>query len=55
MSFYRDRFGHREGEFPIAEDAARRCLALPFFPQLTEGQVGQVADALREVLALTRA
>jgi perosamine synthetase len=54
MSFYRERFGHREGEFPNAEDAGRRSLALPFFPQLTEGEVAQVAEALREVLALTR-
>ena len=55
MSFYRDRFGHREGEFPNAEDAARRCLALPFYPALSEGEVGQVAQALREVLAATPA
>jgi perosamine synthetase len=55
MSFYRERFGHREGQFPNAEDASRRCLALPFFPQLSEGQVAQVAQALTEVLALTRA
>ena len=40
MSFYRQRFGHREGEFPVCEDVARRSLALPFFPQLTEGQIG---------------
>jgi perosamine synthetase len=50
MSFYRERYGHREGEFPVCEDAAARSLALPFFPQLTEGQVHQVADALREVV-----
>jgi perosamine synthetase len=55
MSFYRERFGHREGEFPNAEDAAKRCLALPFFPQLTEGEVAQVTEALREVLAATPA
>jgi perosamine synthetase len=51
MSFYRHRFGHREGEFPVCEDVARRSLALPFFPHLTEGQVAQVTEALREVLA----
>jgi perosamine synthetase len=51
MSFYRQRFGHREGEFPVCEDVARRSLALPFFPQLTEGQVAQVTEALRDVLA----
>ena len=51
MSFYRERFGHREGEFPICEDVARRSLALPFFPELTDGQVERVAVALREVLS----
>ena len=50
MSFYRERFGHREGEFPVCEDVAARSLALPFFPQMTEAQVERVAAALREVL-----
>jgi perosamine synthetase len=54
MSFYRERFGHREGEFPVCEDVSRRSMALPFFPQITEGQVAQVAAALREVLAQAR-
>ena len=39
-SFYRERFGHREGEFPVCEDVARRSLALPFFPGLTDAEVG---------------
>jgi perosamine synthetase len=50
MSFYRERFGHREGEFPVCEDVAARSLALPFFPELTEGEVEQVAAALRDVI-----
>jgi perosamine synthetase len=52
MSFYRERFGHREGEFPVAEDVAARSIALPFFPQMTEGQVARVAAELRAVLAM---
>src|SRR3954449_10157460 len=51
MSFYRERFGHREGEFPVCEDVAARSLALPFFPELTESQVAEVAEALSSVLA----
>jgi perosamine synthetase len=56
FSFYRRRFGHREGEFPVCEDVARRSLALPFYPELTDGQIERVAAALREVVAsaLTR-
>jgi perosamine synthetase len=50
MSFYRETFGHREGEFPVCEDVAARSLALPFFPEMTDGQVERVAQALRRVL-----
>ena len=53
--FYRERFGHRDGEFPVCEDAARRSLALPFFPELTEVEVEQVVTAVREVVTTIRA
>lgn len=38
--------GYREGQFPVAEAAAARSLALPFFPAMTESQVGRVCEAL---------
>jgi perosamine synthetase len=50
MSFYRERFGHREGEFPVCEDVAARSLALPFFPGIEEGQITRVAETLRAAL-----
>jgi perosamine synthetase len=50
MSYYRESFGHREGEFPVCEDVARRSIALPFFPAMSEGQVARVAEELRAVL-----
>jgi len=50
MSFYRERFGHREGEFPVCEDVAARSLALPFFPSLSEEQVARVCQALRAAI-----
>jgi perosamine synthetase len=54
MSFYRERFGHREGEFPVCEDVARRSLALPFFGDLTDGEIERVVGALRDVIAAQR-
>jgi perosamine synthetase len=50
MSFYRERFGHREGEFPVCEDVAARSLALPFFPEMSDAEVERVAGALRGAL-----
>ena len=54
MTFYRERFGHREGEFPVCEDVAARSLALPFFPGLGEGEVARVAEALSAAIAAAR-
>jgi perosamine synthetase len=51
MSFYRERYGHREGEFPVCEVVAARSVALPFFPAMRQHQVERVAEALRTVLA----
>jgi perosamine synthetase len=40
--------GYREGQFPIAEAASARSLALPFFPAMGESQVARVCEALAE-------
>jgi perosamine synthetase len=50
MTYYREAFGHRAGEFPVCEDVAARSVALPFFPGLSESQVERVAVALRAAL-----
>ncbi|GAA1964488.1 DegT/DnrJ/EryC1/StrS family aminotransferase [Kitasatospora viridis] len=39
--------GHRPGEFPQAEAACRRTLALPLYPELTERQLDVVCDLIR--------
>jgi perosamine synthetase len=51
MSFYRERFGHREGQFPVCEDVAGRSVALPFFPEMSGAEVERVAEALAAALA----
>jgi perosamine synthetase len=51
MSFYRERFGYRPGEFPVCEDVAARSLALPFSPASSEREVARVAQGLRAALS----
>jgi perosamine synthetase len=48
--FYRERFGFGEGMFPVAEAAAKRSLALPFYTAMTEEQVERVCGVLAQAL-----
>lgn len=42
--------GYREGQFPAAEEASARSLALPFFPSMSEAQVARVCEELGAAL-----
>jgi len=48
--FIADRYGHREGDFPIAESVSRRTIALPFHNHLSEQDVALVCGTLRAIL-----
>jgi dTDP-4-amino-4,6-dideoxygalactose transaminase len=43
-----ETLGYKEGDFPVTEQAARRILSLPIYPDLTNEQVEAVASALME-------
>jgi len=45
-----ERFGWREGDFPVTEDLGRRGLAVPFSSVMTEEQVDHVCRAVREAI-----
>lgn len=44
--FYRELFGYRPGDFPVAESVASRSIALPFYTALEREDVARVARAL---------
>ncbi len=45
--YMRERFGFAEGLCPIAEETARRTMALPFFTQIEPDDQERVVDVLR--------
>jgi perosamine synthetase len=49
----RQSVGTEPGEFPVAERAAARTIALPFFNAMTDDQVETVCDVLEVALSRT--
>jgi len=48
---FKNLYGFRGGELPVAEDICQRQICLPVFVTMTEEQAKYVVDSLREVLA----
>jgi perosamine synthetase len=49
--YYRDQFGHRDGECPVAEAAYERLISLPMFHSMTDADVGDVVRAVSKVIS----
>jgi perosamine synthetase len=49
--YMRERYGFAEGMCPVAEDAASRTLALPFYAAIEPADQERVVEALRSALA----
>jgi len=48
--FYKETFGYKEGDFPIAESVSSRTIALPFYPRMGIKIVKFVSNNLRKAL-----
>ena len=48
--YFQDSLGVRAGDFPVAEDAYRRAVTLPLFPDMTPRDVEDVVAAVRKIV-----
>lgn len=48
--YYRRTYGYRAEDLPVAYENYRRTLSLPLHPGLTEGDVGDVIEAVRDTV-----
>ncbi len=49
--FYRDKYGYRPEDCPVAADAFSRMLTLPLHPGLSDEDVQDVVDAVRDIIS----
>lgn len=50
LSFFRETFGFKIGDFPVAEAIGEATISLPFFPSMSINDVDVVVDHLRTIL-----
>lgn len=51
QSYYRDRYGVRPEDLPVATDWAERSITLPLHPQMTESDVEDVASTVEAAVS----
>jgi perosamine synthetase len=47
FAYYREKYGHRPGQFPVAEWLADQTVSLPVGPHLAEGDASRIAAAVK--------
>src|SRR2546430_1134244 len=52
--YYRDRYGYAPQSFPVAWSNYGRLLSLPLNPRLTDDDVTDVIEAVRDVVRVNR-
>ena len=50
LTYYREKYGYTDGQFPAAEKIAYHSIALPVGPHLKTGDAEYLADIFLEVI-----
>jgi dTDP-4-amino-4,6-dideoxygalactose transaminase len=51
LRYFRETWGYRPEDFPIAHQIGQRTLTLPLYTKLTEAEVVRVCDTLKKVVS----
>ena len=48
LKYYRENFGYKEGDYPVAEKMGQRTISFPLYPSLKETEVKYVVKVFKE-------
>jgi len=46
---YKEKFGYKEGDFPVAEDVLNRTISLPIYCDMTDEEINRVIEGVKKV------
>ena len=50
LKYYRQKFGYKEGDFPVAEKIGNRTISIPLYPKLKDVEIDYVIKTVKEVI-----
>ena len=50
MTYYRERYGLKPEMFPNSEWIFQRCVSLPIYSAMSDGQLSYVIDSIRDIM-----
>ena len=50
LSYFRNRYGYKKNNYPVAAELFEQGLALPLHPLLTENQIVMISNSLKEIV-----
>lgn len=48
--YYRDTYGYKPGDFPVAEGVFQRIISLPLYPKMSKQDASDVVDAVKRIV-----
>ena len=52
--YYRDAYGYKESDFPVAYSEYQRLISLPIYPAMTDEDINDVIEAVTEIAVENR-
>ncbi|KKT29444.1 hypothetical protein A3G55_00580 [Candidatus Giovannonibacteria bacterium RIFCSPLOWO2_12_FULL_44_25] len=50
MRYYREKYGYKEGDFPVAENIGASTITLPFYQKLAQEEISYVIDTVNNIV-----
>lgn len=48
--FYRDKFGYKKKDFPVAEEYYEKAISLPIFPKMTNKEIQYIINSVKKIV-----